>query len=187
MDAIARGRRPRRARRLPRAGPGWSRLVSVAAWMVGATAAMLLVALVALWIYAGPSRAPQRHVLVIPAGLSEAVASGANPLELPATWALRSGDSLVVDNRDRVVHTVGTWMVAPGSVRTVELRPQVAALVCSLHPSGSITLDVTPARTDWWLAGIAALAFGPALGLGGYGLRRVAQALSGPPGGEVAA
>ena len=130
----------------------------------GATAATLLVCMVALWIFAGPDRAPSRRDLVIPAGTAELIANGGNPLDLPANWSFRSGDVLVLDNRDRADHFIGAWFAPYDRVTEVTLEASVTVL-CSLHPDGVISIDVTPRRTDWALAVPPTLMIGPAFGL----------------------
>ncbi|MFN0088904.1 MAG: heme-copper oxidase subunit III [Acidimicrobiales bacterium] len=158
---------------------GGLRAARAAGVIAVATAAFWVVCALALWIYAGPGRRPAVHELTIQPGAAALVAAGQNPLALPATWSFRSGDVLVLANDDAVVHVLGRWLVAPGERRRITLRAS-ASLVCSLHPSGAIALDVHPARTDWRLTLAPTLVVGPALGVGALAVRRVARALDEP-------
>lgn len=167
--------RPRRSRRVGQA---------VLMVIIG-TAVMWIASLVALSIYAGHSRDARRYDLVIEQGTAAQVAAGANPLALPSHWELVSGDVLVLDNRDSSVANLGPWSVQPGERREIVLRPFSGLVSCTLHPAGALTLDVQPVSTDWKLAGIATLAFGPLLGLGFYVVGRIADALSEPPSAKA--
>ncbi len=138
---------------------------------------MWIVSLVALATIADDDRAPRRYDLVIAAGTDELVAAGENPLAIPSEWDLVSGDVLVLDNRDAVAHSLGAWTAAPGEQREIVLRPFDGLIICSLHPAGQLTMNVDPSQTDWSLAAIATLAFGPMVGLGAIGVLRVGDAL----------
>ncbi len=139
---------------------------------------MWIVCAVALYIYAGEGRDPRRYDLVIAPGTDELVAAGQNPLALPSHWNLRSGDVLVLDNREDSQQTFGAWSVSAGEVQEVVLRPFTGIVQCTLHPEGELILDVAPASTDWKLALIATLGFGPTLGLGALGVARLTGALA---------
>jgi|TARA_B100000959_G_scaffold148056_1_gene155404 hypothetical protein len=132
--------------------------------VAGTTTAVFLVCLVALWIFAGPGRARERREIVIPAGTADLIAAGENPLDLPANWSFRSGDVLVLDNRDDVGHYVGAWFSPYGEVTEITVTAS-ATVFCTLHPAGQIYIDVTPRRTDWMLAVPPTLLIGPAFGL----------------------
>ena len=132
--------------------------------VLGTTMAVFFICLVALWIFAGPGRMPERRTIVIPTGTADLIAAGQNPLDLPANWSFRSGDVLVLDNRDKVGHYVGAWFSPYGEA--TEITVTVSATVfCTLHPAGEIYIDVTPRRTDWILAVPPTLMVGPAFGL----------------------
>ena len=132
--------------------------------VAGTTMAVFLVCLVALWIFAGPGRAPERREIVIPAGTADLIAVGENPLDLPSNWSFRSGDVLILDNRDDVGHYVGAWFSPYGEVTEITVTAS-ATVFCTLHPAGQIYIDVTPRRTDWMLAVPPTLLIGPAFGL----------------------
>lgn len=141
---------------------------------------MLAVCVGALWVYAGPQHEPSRHELNIQPGASALIAAGGNPLDLPATWNLVSGDQLVIINHDSVAHSLGSWTVAAGGRLETVLRPNIGPLLCTLHPSGSIVLDVHPARTDWGLPFKAALLLGVPLGAVGALLARIMRSIEDP-------
>ncbi len=145
--------------------------------MVAGMSVMWIVSLVALSTISDDDRAPRRYDLVIAPGTDELVAAGENPLSIPSEWDLVSGDVLVLDNRDAVEHSLGAWTAAPGEQREIVLRPFDGLIICSLHPSGQLTMNVEPAQTDWSLAAIATLAFGPMVGLGTLGVLRVSDSL----------
>lgn len=160
------------------------RLLRGGALVLASTLAMWIVCAVALYIYAGEGRDPRRYDLVINPGTDELVAAGQNPLALPSHWNLRSGDVLVLDNREDSQQTFGAWSVAAGEVQEVVLRPFTGIVQCTLHPEGELVLDVAPASTDWKLALIATLGFGPTLGLGALGVARLTGALHTPAAGD---
>lgn len=145
--------------------------------MLWCTLVMWIVCAIALFIYAGERRDPVRHNLIIPAGTAALVAAGENPLEIPAHWNLRSGDVLVLDNRETTQQVFGAWSVGPGERREVLLRPFTGVVQCTLHPDGELILDVAPDTTDWKLGLIATLAFGPTLGIGALAVARLVGAL----------
>lgn len=151
-----------------------------------ATLGFWIITAVALLIYTADAREPTVREWVIPDGAFGAIAAGDNPLALPAAWDYFDGDVLVVRNQDSVVHTVGRWSIAPDSVFEIELRPVAAGtLVCSLHPSGTIRLDVQPRGFDVGQTMFPALAFGPVLGLIVVGARRLMTALGDETDGEA--
>ncbi len=137
------------------------------------TLGMWSICLLALHIYAGEGRDPRRYDLVIPVGADEQIEAGENPLELPGEWNLVSGDVLVLDNREDSPQTIGAWAVEPGQRREILLRPFTGVVQCTLHPAGEISMNVAPLATDWKLAFIATMAFGPALGFGALAVGKV--------------
>ncbi|MCP5029598.1 MAG: hypothetical protein GY929_25280 [Actinomycetia bacterium] len=136
-----------------------------------------VVCFVALWIFAGPGREPERREIVIEAGDAELIAQGENPLEIPSTWNFLSGDVLVLDNRDSAIHLVGPWTVGPGQVLELKLRASVPNAFCSIHPSGRLRINVEPRRTDLALTTAPTLMLGPPLGLAAYAVHRVMSKL----------
>jgi hypothetical protein len=89
--------------------------------------------------------APPKDVnLVIPRGTADDIAAGL-PASLPSEVRLIAGDRLVLDNQDVVVHTLGGWQVSPGQVLTIVAEAAAAnVFACTIHPSGSLGLIITP-------------------------------------------
>ena len=139
-----------------------------------------LVCVLALWIYAGPGRSPERRWVLIEPGDAELIAQGENPLEIPSTWSFRTGDVLVLDNRDEVPHTIGDWTVGAGRLLEIPLRVSTPSLICTIHPDGQLTINVEPRRTDLQLTILPTLALGPALGGVILAVRRVVRTLEDP-------
>jgi hypothetical protein len=51
----------------------------------------------------------------------------------------------VLENQDDVVHTLGGWQVSPGQVLTIVAEAAAAnVFACTIHPSGSLGLIITP-------------------------------------------
>ena len=85
----------------------------------------------------------EEHVIVIPAGTGDRLASGETVEIIPADLRFRLRDRLVVINEDDQVHQVGPFTVAPGD--RLEERFSEAATIegfCSLHPSGRVTIEI---------------------------------------------
>ncbi len=92
-------------------------------------------------------RAPRRVELFIPAGTAEHIAAG-QPVAIPANLALVLGDTLVVNNQDRVAHQLGpVWVPAGASTSlTLELENRFA-YECSFQPTRYLGLDVRAPTT----------------------------------------
>lgn len=121
---------------------------------------------VALLIYTADSRDPVVHNLEIPEGSAELIAAGENPLKIPPTWTFYADDTLVLDNQDDVAHVLGNWVVQPNSVQSFELQPAYGGFfVCTLHPSGGITLSIQPRDYDFGIIAIPTFGFGIAVGV----------------------
>jgi hypothetical protein len=88
--------------------------------------------------------APPKDVeLVIPRGTAEDIALG-RPARLPSEVRLVSGDRLVLENQDIVVHTLGGWQVNPGQSLTIVAEAAAAnVFACTIHPSGTLGLIIT--------------------------------------------
>lgn len=120
----------------------------------------------ALLIYTEGSREPTTHVIAIPSGSWELIEQGENPLDIPPTWTFYADDTLVLDNQDKVPHTLGNWVVPQNTIQAFELQPAYGGLfVCSLHPSGSVTLSIQPRDYDFGLVAIPTFGFGLAVGV----------------------
>jgi hypothetical protein len=121
---------------------------------------------IALLIYTQDTREPVVHTVEIDAGASELIASGENPLEIPSTWIFYADDTLILDNRDDVQHSLGNWVVPPNTIQAFDLQPAYGGFfVCSLHPSGAITLSIQPRDYDFRLIALPTIGFGIAVGI----------------------
>lgn len=121
---------------------------------------------IALLIYTDGSRQPTVRTIVIPEGANDLIAQGQNPLEIDSTWSFLADDTLVLDNQDDVTHVLGTWTVPANTIRRFELQPAYGGFfVCSLHPSGAITLDIKPRDYDVKLIAAPTFGFGLAVGV----------------------
>ena len=75
-------------------------------------------------------------------------------------------DTLVLDNRDTVAHTLGNWVVPPNTIQAFELQPAYGGVfACSLHPSGAITMNIQPRDYDFALIAFPTFGFGIAVGI----------------------
>lgn len=154
------------ADRQPRHISGRRRLIEAVLLIVGSTIVVGGLSSLALLLYTQDSREPTTREIVIPDGAYELIQQGENPLEIPPTWSFLADDTLVLDNQDSVGHTLGTWFVPPNTVRRFELQPAYGGFfVCSLHPSGAITLDIQPRDYDFRLIALPTFGFGFSVGL----------------------
>ncbi len=142
------------------------RLIEAIVLMVGSTLLVGGLASLALVLYTQGSRQPVTRTIVIPEGSHVLIEQGENPLDIPPTWSFLADDTLVLDNLDSVPHTLGNWQVPPHTVRRFELQPAYGGFfVCSLHPSGAITLDIQPRDYDFRLVAFPTFGFGLSVGI----------------------
>ncbi|MDJ0790612.1 MAG: hypothetical protein QNJ71_01830 [Acidimicrobiia bacterium] len=145
-----------------------SRRRVIEAIVIVAAATFLVFALssIALLIYTEGSREPTSHTVDIPPGSFELIVQGENPLNIPPSWTFYADDTLILDNRDDVAHTLGNWVVPPNTIQAFELQPAYGGFfTCSLHPSGAITLNIQPRDYDFSIIALPTFGFGIALGL----------------------
>ena len=145
-----------------------SRRRVIEAIVIVAAATFLVFALssIALLIYTEGSREPTSHTVDIPPGSFELIVQGENPLDIPPSWTFYADDTLILDNRDDVAHTLGNWVVPPNTIQAFELQPAYGGFfTCSLHPSGAITLNIQPRDYDFLIIALPTFGFGIALGL----------------------
>ena len=108
----------------------------------------------------GVIRNPMRIEYVIPSGASQRIASGEVLPTIPAKAVFVAGDTLVFRNEDQADHRVGPFWIPSGSTLTIPLeRASSISYLCTVHPSGTIDLDVRPQNSAW-------LMLIPTLGLG---------------------
>ncbi len=142
------------------------RIIEAAAIITAATLVVGTLSSIALLIYTRDTRDPIVHTVEIPPGSNELIASGKNPLEIPPTWTFYADDTLVLDNRDDVPHTLGSWVVPPNTIQAFELQPAYGGFfTCSLHPAGAITLSIQPRDYDFGIIAMPTFGFGIAVGI----------------------
>lgn len=79
----------------------------------------------------------------VPAGTAAGLEAGAAVELLPRRLEVAVGDRLVIVNHDDVAHEVGPYAVAPGQrLEQTFTSPGTIEGVCTLHPSGAITIEV---------------------------------------------
>lgn len=112
------------------AGPLFVGSISVLAWFM---------------LAGGVTRGPMQIEYVIPAGTAERVAAGETVPTIPRRAVFVAGDVLVLRNEDRVNHQLGPFWIPAGTTMTIPLdRPANLNYLCTIHPSGSIGLEVRP-------------------------------------------
>ncbi len=142
------------------------KLVEAVVIVVAATLLVFGLSSVALLIYTDGSREPTTHTIDIPPGSYDLIVQGQNPLDIPPSWTFYADDTLVLDNRDDVPHTLGNWVVPPNTIQAFELQPAYGGFfTCSLHPSGAITLNIQPRDYDFGIIALPTFGFGIALGI----------------------
>ncbi len=117
-------------------GAARRRLVVVVVGLLLAVGALLAVAL------SGVLDSEEVRVEV-PAGTAAELEAGTAPQLLPRRLEVDVGDQLVIVNHDDVAHEVGPYAVAPGQrLEQTFTSPGTIEGVCTLHPSGAITIEV---------------------------------------------
>lgn len=157
MTGSAQGRRTYSRRR---------KLTEALLLIAASTFVVFALSSIALLIYTDGSRDPTVHVIEIPLGSWDLISQGENPLDIPPNWTFFADDTLVLDNRDDIPHTLGAWVVPPNTVRRFELQPAYGGFfACSLHPSGAITLDIQPRDYDFAIIASPVFGFGISVGI----------------------
>jgi hypothetical protein len=142
------------------------RIIEGIALIVGSTIVIGTLSSVALLIYTKDATEPTVHVLDIPLGSYDRILEGENVLDIPSTWAFYAGDVIVLDNKDDVTHTIGTWSVPPNTTRRFGLQPAFGGnFTCSLLPSGTVTLDIQPRGYDFSIIALTTFGFGMSVGV----------------------
>jgi hypothetical protein len=89
------------------------------------------------------ARTPREIVLTIPAGTSDKIARGEQPLSIPENMTFVVGDRLVVTNEDVVDHKLGPlWIPANSSAQLSLDQEENLAYECSFQPGKYFGLDV---------------------------------------------
>ena len=140
--------------------------LEAAALIIGSTLVVGILSSVALLIYTKDAAEPTVHVLDIPLGSYDRILGGDNVLDIPSTWAFYAGDAIVLDNKDDVTHTIGTWSVPPNTTRRFGLQQAFGGnFTCSLLPSGTVTLDIQPRGYDFSTIALTTFGFGMSVGV----------------------
>lgn len=117
------------------AGPLFFGTISIVAWLL---------------LTGGPTRAPGRIEYVIPAGTAQRIAAGEAVPSIPAKAVFVVGDILVLRNEDKVKHQFGPFWVPAGTSVNIPLSEASSSnYLCSIHPSGTIGIDVQPPTNLW--------------------------------------
>lgn len=112
----------------------------------------------------GPTRAPTRIEYVIPAGTAQRIAAGEAISVIPAKAIFVVGDILVLRNEDKVKHQLGPFWVPAGKTLNIPLLAASSFnYLCSIHPSGTIGIDVRP-QTNLWQTLVPTLLLGVPIG-----------------------
>lgn len=140
--------------------------IEALALIVGSTLSMFALTGIAVVIYNNSLPDAMDHVLEIPPGSSILIDEGENPLRIPTTWSFFVDDTLVLDNRDDVSHTIGTFVVPSNDVGRLDLLHDVSGYqISTLHPDGGFVLDVQSRELDLAPLGAVVLGFGIAIGV----------------------
>jgi plastocyanin len=82
-------------------------------------------------------------IVEVPAGTAARLEAGEPVQLLPRTLQVAVGDRLRVVNHDDVTHEVGPYTVLPGqTLEQTFTSPGTLEGLCTLHPSGAITIEV---------------------------------------------
>jgi plastocyanin len=118
-----------------------------AVWVSGLAAAIVAFAAI-VWLAAGlldASSDPVVHRFVVPAGTRARAEAGKEPAIMPRRLDIKVGDTLVIRNDDSADQFVGPYFIRAGqTLRQTFWRAGRYQGVCTLHPSGTITIVVSP-------------------------------------------
>lgn len=145
---------------------GYRKLAELVGLIAVSTLVMFVLSSIALLIYTNNTGDPVEYSRVIPLGSTVLIESGENPLEIPPTWLFNTEDTLRIENRDDVPHTLGEWRVPPQTIETFELLSTSSGTFPStLHPSGFVTVEVEPRDFVFSFIAFATFGFGIAVGI----------------------
>lgn len=87
---------------------------------------------------------PTTYSYVIPAGTGARLDAGEQVSIIPSELAVHVGDSISIVNNDDRGHSVGPFYVPAGERLTHEFAERgTIADVCTIHPSGRVTITIT--------------------------------------------
>lgn len=90
---------------------------------------------------------------IIPPGTSQRLAAGQEVVDFPNELIFTIGlqDTLVIENQDDTVHTLGPFVVLPHTTLTKRFnQARVYESVCTFHKNQQMKLIVNPAPWDIW-------------------------------------
>jgi hypothetical protein len=150
----------------PRRIPGWRRLLELLVFVAVSTLVVFVLSAIGLVLYTQGTAGTGDVTVVIPVGSSELIIDGENVLDVPPVWTFATDDTLTLDNRDLVEHTLGDRFVAPNqSLLIVMDVPSDRDLPTTLHPLGVVTVNVEPSGFDFSLIAYPTFAFGITVGI----------------------
>lgn len=119
---------------------------SFVVWSLVGLAAILLVAVAVVVVVAssGGGYKGVDHTITIPDGTGFRLAAGEIIELMPAEYQLKVGDSIVIENLDNRIYTVGPFLVrARETLRYTFNEIGRYTGICSLNPTGSETFIVS--------------------------------------------
>jgi plastocyanin len=111
-------------------------------WLTGVLALVSLGAAVVLHV-APRAAASQTINISVPEGTQAQMDAGEEIVLFPRRLEVGVGDRIVIENDDASSHQVGPYVVGPGQ-RIVQTFSTTGIIegVCTLHPSGEVTIVV---------------------------------------------
>jgi plastocyanin len=111
-------------------------------WLTGVLALVSLGAAVVLHV-APRAAASQTINISVPEGTQAQMETGEEIVLFPRRLEVGIGDRIVIENDDTSSHQVGPYVVGPGQ-RIVQTFSTMGIIegVCTLHPSGEVTIVV---------------------------------------------
>jgi plastocyanin len=95
-------------------------------------------------VVSDPDAGAADYEYLIPAGTAERIAAGETVEILPAELSVHVGEVIRIVNEDSAGHFVGIFYVGPGETVTQRFAsPGDFSGLCTIHPSGQITLTVS--------------------------------------------
>ncbi len=144
----------------------WRRLLELLVFVALSTLLVFVLSTTALVLYTQGTAGTGDVTVVIPVGSSELISDGENVLDVPPVWAFSTDDTLTLDNRDLVEHTLGDQSVAANQSLVIVMDvPSDRDLPTTLHPLGIVTVSVEPSGYDFSLIAYPTFAFGISVGI----------------------
>ncbi|MCL1587779.1 MAG: hypothetical protein M3092_05135 [Actinomycetia bacterium] len=146
--------------------PAWRRLLELCVFVALSTLVVFVLSAIGLVLYTQGTAGTGDVTVVIPVGSSELITDGENVLDVPPVWTFSTDDTLTLDNRDLVAHTLGDQSVAANQSLVIVMDlPSDRDLPTTLHPLGVVTVNVEPSGYDFSLIAYPTFAFGISVGI----------------------